>query len=615
MRLLWLATVVLSGLVACTPTGQAGEVRLLDLWLSQSTRAMSDKFQTTIRGVTRSGIPVNVGGRESVKFTVPRNAVLRVVVSVSNSEQVPLAAGITASIATCDSSDDRVLASVRLMPRNETPDWIDLELDLSSDAGRALKLCFIASSDGSEAPPSTRTAVWFGNPVVRSPGFIGNPGKRLNLIIITLDTTRADHLSSAGYPLPTTPNLDRLATDGEQFLHAIAIAPWTLPSHASLFTGLYPREHGARGDPEGDIERLWRLRGLSPQAVLLAERLAAVGYRTAAVVGGPMVGAAFGFARGFEYYDQRGTEEDKLEHRRGDEITDIALSQVSRESGPFFLFLNYFDPHWPYMPDADLVQQWVPVGVKPIPPDQQDQIWKEVLSGQRNITADEKQSMVSHYDGAIASMDRAIGRLFAGLKERGLYDSTMIVAVSDHGESFGEHQMLDHGHSLYEDVLRAALIIKYPSRHAPAPSKVSQQLVDWLDVYATICREMGLPIAARLEGFGVHHPPHDHFAELELNPFYVLQYGSRFDRTLEAVYRDRLKLIRDDKGQRWLFDLVADPLEERNLAETQPEEVAALGKALDDWAARSAVTRLQGTNVDLTPSLKERLRALGYGGD
>ena len=354
---------------------------------------------------------------------------------------------------------------------------------------------------------------------------------------------------------------------------------------------------------------LYRVKGVGPQAVTLGERLAAVGYHGAAVVAGPMVGAELRASRGFDYYDQRKTEEEgDFDHRRGSEITDVALQQVSGESGPFFLFLNYFDPHWPYVPDADLLQQWVPAEVMAISPEQQGRIWKEVLSGSRDITAAEKESMVSHYDGAIASMDRSIGRLLDGLKERGLYDSTMIVAISDHGESFGEHRMLDHGHSLYDDVLRAALIVKYPSRHAAPPSKVSTQLVDSLDVYTTICRVMGLPIRARLEGFGLHHPPHDHFAALA-QPLLCLQYGSRFDRTLEAVYRDRWKLIRDDKGHRWLFHLAANPHEERNLAEAQPEQRTVLDKALDDWAARSATTKLQGTNVDLGPALKDHLHA------
>ncbi len=243
-----LAAVVLCELVGCTPAAQPGEVRLLDLWLSQTRSTMSAKFQTTIRGVTRSGIPVSVGERESVQFTVPRNALLRVAVGLPKSEQARAAERVTASIATCDSSAPRALASVHLAPQNETPDWIDLELDLSGNAGSALKLCFIASSDGGEAPPSAPTEVWFANPTVRSPGFINNPGERPNLIIITLDTTRADHLSGAGYPLPTTPNLDRLAADGEQFLHAIANAPWTLPSHASTIHGLVPsRARCARG--------------------------------------------------------------------------------------------------------------------------------------------------------------------------------------------------------------------------------------------------------------------------------------------------------------------------------------------------------------------------------
>jgi arylsulfatase A-like enzyme len=590
-------------------------VHLFPRWLAARHATRSQEYQAALAGVTRAGIPVRVGSMESVEFTAPPDATFSVGVGFDSAGRKGSHRAL-ATITRCDRSPAVELASVELAspPPGSDPHWNDIDVDLATAAGRSLTLCFHATAAQTGGPSAEPVeTVWFAEPTVRSRRSPSRLGQRPSLIVITLDTTRADHLSRVGYPLPTTPNLDHLAADGEQFLNAVANAPWTLPSHASLFTGLYPREHGARSDVHGEIERLWRVNGIGRDTATLAEQLAVVGYRNAGAVAGPMVDAEFGFARGFDYYDQLPPRRRDEEHRSGEEVTDIALRQVSDGATPFFLFLNYFDPHWPYTPAPDLVERWVPPGVHAISAERQHHIWKQVLGGRRDIRPDEKTSMIDHYDGAIATMDRAIGRLLDGLRERKIYDSTMIVVVSDHGESFGEHRMLDHGHSLYDDVLRVGLIVKYPKRVPPPPPGVSTRRVDLLDVYATICREMGLGVPDRLARFGLHHPPHDHFVEHERNPFYVKQYGVRFDRRLEGIYRSDWKLIRDDKDHQWLFDLATDPLEERNLIDVEPQRAAALDTALDAWAATA---RPGATSpVMLTPELRQRLRALGYLGD
>jgi arylsulfatase A-like enzyme len=514
--------------------------------------------------------------------------------------------------------ESKVLLSMELSSiAGSDPAWLDQRIDLADDEGEVGVVCFAVYPEnpamGVVPEDAARPTLWIANPTVKSKGRLDGSAKRGNLLLITIDTTRADHLASAGYPLTTTPCLDRLAAEGEQFLGAVSNSSWTLPSHASLFTGLYPSEHGAQNNPTGDKKLISTFNALSPEALTLAERLSGIGYRTGSVIAGPMLSVEFGFAQGFDYHNEPAAGGESRSLRTADEVTDLALAWIDAEEQPFFLFLNYFDPHWPYDPPPDLARDWVAPDVRFIRTGEYTSIWHEVMQNARDIRKEEKRSMISNYDGEIAFMDREIGRLLESLKHRGIYDTTLIVVVSDHGESFGEHRMLDHGHSLYEHVLQVPLIIKYPKTNRKRwAGRVYTHRVDLLDTYATICRELGLPLPGRLEPFGIKKARSYHYSEVRRNDWFVAAYGTRFDRDLQAVYHGKWKLIRDDEGKRWLFDLAKDPQERTNLVDHEASRVNHMARILDSWSVSLESNRLRTSRPEISPELEERLRTLGY---
>ena len=272
-----------------------------------------------------------------------------------------------------------------------------------------------------------------------------------NLLLVTLDTTRADHLGPYGYPRPTTPRLDALARDAVLYTRAVSTSSWTLPAHASLFTGRFPWSHGARYDPEGPLvladaieaPRAIRARGLSPGAETLAGRLAAAGYDTAAVVGGPWMLRSFGLAEGFAHYDDDGITE--YRGRRAEDVARGARAWLAdwHDSGdgrPFFLFLNFFDPHFPYDPPPPHDRAFLPPDVEP--DSRRRAQWKAL------------------YDGEIRYVDEQLGSVLDLLEERDLYDDTWIVVTADHGELFGEHGEWGHGGHLYQELVAIPLLVK-----------------------------------------------------------------------------------------------------------------------------------------------------------
>jgi arylsulfatase A-like enzyme len=446
----------------------------------------------------------------------------------------------------------------------------------------ALCVCASAVGFGSEAPSVQQ----------RRP----DAAERPNVLLVTLDTTRADHLGVYGYARDTSPHLDRLATESVVYTRAIATSSWTLPSHASLFTGKLPTGHGARFDSEGSLVLGKSVRGpmdltefrafpISEQEVTLAERLRQGGYATGGVVGGPWLKRVFGLARGFEFYADDGI--DTLAGARGDRVTDAALRFLEDVGDrPFFLFVNYYDPHGPY---AAPLRHRLAID------------WRLLFSGD----APPPELVSLAYDAEIHFADAELGRLLGRLRALGLYDDTLVVVTADHGELLGEHGRFHHGYFLTEPELHVPLIVKHPRGERAGEREIAR--VSIAGVFALILERLSLEVPAQAE------PPPEravgHPVVAETYPYRILAPDGQW----RALYQGSLKYLWNSLGRHELFDLESDPGEERNLVERYPEMARRFEADLDAILARvpppPRETDLEST-VDA--ETREALRNLGY---
>ena len=401
-------------------------------------------------------------------------------------------------------------------------------------------------------------------------------GSGLNLLLVTLDTTRADRLGCYGHRAARTPRLDRLAAEGVRFETALADAPITLPSHASIFTGLHPFEHGVRNN--GNFSLPDRFPTL---ATVLRER----GYRTAAFVSSFILDRRYGLARGFEVYDDRMSEEGRAEsapeaERRGD-LTAGALGRwlAARAAGPneppFFAWLHLYDPHEPYRPPSPFREQFA----------------------------------ADPYDGEIAFADATVGTVLDALDARGLLARTLVAVVADHGESLGEHGEETHSMFLYESTLRVPLILWRPGvlpsgRVVRAPVRTVDLAPTLLDVLGAPA--LGAPHARSLRAVvdgGAGGAPVAAYAETYVPRLYM---GGA---ALRMLRDDRYKLIAAPRPE--LYDLAADPGETRNRFAEEPRIAGALQRGLEELLS-GAGDAMSVVAVDSEAA--EKLNALGYVG-
>ncbi len=432
--------------------------------------------------------------------------------------------------------------------------------------------------------------------VAPSDGAVTPSRPPVNVILISIDTLRADHLGCYGYGPPTSPNLDRWSREAVVFEHAFSQAPSTLPSHASIFTSMLPSHHGA----------LYSVgRPLPDRATTTAEILQAQGYETAGFHGAGQVSGEFGLGQGFDQY--------VAVKGRFRDVVEAAVNWLDRpRAGPFFLFLHTYEVHHPYTPAPEYLELFDNGYVGELP----DHI---TLAELRRINGDvapqleideaDLDHIVAAYDAGIRSMDDGFGQLVTALEERGLGENTLVIFTSDHGEEFDEHGRVGwHSHSLYDELLRVPLVIRLPGG-AHAGQRVDG-VVRLLDVAPTITDVLELPDAASFQGVSVR-------PLLNANPpprMAISQKDTKYDPPVSSLRTSDWKLYEDIVVRRIyrdrLFDLRADPGEHHNVLASNLAVARDLAARLR--AIEALLPGLDGGPVVLSPETIERLRLLGY---
>ncbi len=427
-----------------------------------------------------------------------------------------------------------------------------------------------------------------------------------NVALVVIDTVRADHVSSYGYTRPTTPNLDALADTADRYVVARSTAPWTLPSHASLFTGLYPFRH--RADAAMQDGQFIDALPLSQDELTLAEALQAEGFRTGAVVANvAYVSQRLGLDQGFSSF-VRGRD-------RGTRISAVALEWLGRSSArPFFLFVNYMDAHRPYE-DAPIEGERAAAMPKPIgarSADVIDRLYQQVYGSDAPPDPVLLQKMVDSYDLGIANADLGLGALIDGLKRAGVYDDTLLIVTADHGEYLGEKDLVEHSKDVYEPALRVPLVVKRPHQQSGC---VIEEPISLADVPRLVLGALPRAIADKYEGkFPGTAGTHGMFAEIRYSRLkdYNAPWGARFHRERSAMYLENWKLIRSSDGKHELYDLSADPGELRDLSEEKPEETQGLLQLEQRLQDKAGGPTWQSKARDPTPDEIKALISLGY---
>lgn len=554
--------------------------------------------------------------------------------------QVPDRPRLTLSLATLDERPVTFRISVRsgngqpveLLRRTvSTPhSWDPASVDLDAWSGRKATLTLSLEADQAGA-----LGFW-GAPAIRRRGPLpegkGGEPRPQGVGFILVDTLRADRLDAYGHRRPTAPTLARLAREGGLFRNAMSQATWTKVSVPSLLTSLYPLTNGVRDFPDR----------LPSSATTLAEVYRNAGYATAAFNSTTFVGNHTNLHQGYEELYERsfGTSGSKTARA----ITNQFLPWLEEHRDePFFAFLHYLDPHSPYEPDPPYDRLWhdgIPWEEheqrrKAVVPFIQDPLRRQAGYATpaefRTAKIDPVSFMrreLAAYDGSIRQVDTELKRLLERFSELGLDRRTLIVLTSDHGEEFHEHGSMFHGQSLYDELARVPLVVRYPEA-VPAGIRVEEP-VALLDVMPTLLELSGLELPAGMQGRSVlpllqekgktgarprpifiDRPPATHFASphpKELGAYAVIHEGWKLVWNFERPEGF-------DRPEFELYDFRRDPGDRRNVAARHPEVVGELSKLLRSWEKDAKARRIPSGEEEtrgMSPEEQARLRALGY---
>lgn len=399
-----------------------------------------------------------------------------------------------------------------------------------------------------------------------------------NVVFITIDTLRADHLGCYGYKQIRTPNIDALAADSVRFERAYTPVPVTLPAHTAIFTGTYPTLSGMH-DFSGNK--------LSPNQPTLASVLKQKGYVTGAVVGSAVLDSRFGLNQGFDFYydhfDFNRLQESNLEEmeRPGNVVADVTLDWLAKNyKSSFLLWMHLYDPHYPYRPPAPYSDEY-----------------KDRL-----------------YDGEIAFADAQVGRLISFLKSKNLYQNTIIVLSGDHGESLGEHGEKTHGFFIYNATLHVPVMIHLPGGSSSSSPKVLPEVVSLVDLMPTVLNALKITVPAQVQGHSVLSlmtPKADESSRSIYAETFLPRLHFNWSE-LRSVETDKYQFIEAPKPE--LYDLSHDPNETQNLYADKKAVAGELQARLSVMVRQYSADQELAEKTGLDPALMERLKSLGYAG-
>lgn len=442
------------------------------------------------------------------------------------------------------------------------------------------------------------------------------PPEKVNLVILSIDTLRPDHLGLYGYPHPTSPNLDRFADRSAVFDQAVTVHVATAPAHATMLTGRYPGSHGIQRNGMS----------LAPDVPTLGGILSDDGWVTGAFVSGWTLHHHTGLDRGFSIYDDDIGERGNGAHRAGSSTTDAALAWLEgrvADDERFFLFLHLFEPHWPYDPPARDALRFLPgqyelttIG-KPVHLDRMKSV--------NRLNHYEQREYIARYDGEIVVADRLLDSLLDRLEDLGVTHNTVVIVLADHGETLFEREWtMDHGTRPYDEQARIPMILHVPGENFGG-HRVAEQ-VSLLDVVPTVLDIFaiapptgiqGRSLMGLARGEAIDWSPRPAFITARSQPERLphIQIPISASGLVRAVRFPGVKLIEYPKSNdRWhpeLFNLLEDPGETIDRSPDRPDAVLELHDELVAWRS-SAGAASDATLPSLDPDVEAALRELGY---
>jgi len=484
---------------------------------------------------------------------------------------------------------------------------------------------------------------------------------RPNILVIVMDTARAQNALPMENPA-ILPNLKSLADDGATFTQAITTAPWTLPSHASMFTGQYTRDHGTHAG-----SKLF-----TPKFEPLPELLRNEGYDTVGISNNTWISPTFGFDKGFEDFYQSwelfSSDTDLSDVIRNNQNWNTKLYQLlqrvrwseahrslgnalyakffqnryddgalltnhrikkwigerSESDRPFFMFVNYIEPHLDYDPPRSFRYKHLPDDISPEKADDANQDQWGYVSGDVQMEGWEFRALEALYNAELEYLDYRLGNIVSFLRKQGIFENTFIAVLGDHGENIGEHGLMDHQYSLHDTLLHVPLILHYPE--SISERTVIESQVEIRDLFPTILDITGVQSpdldsisenkllsteVSRDRTFAEYVTPQPAIETLEQRVDDAAEEISKFDRTLRCIRTDAWKFVQGSDGSEWLFDLRNDPEEINNVVNDHSKRTQRLSKKLEE--VYGPMTTVGSSNMDeVDDSTQKRLEELGY---